>query len=293
MRRHTFTIAIFILVGAVCWGPSMAQDARQKEETAAAKAERSHATNDTSSTSGTPSTSSTSTTSSTTTATDKERQRKENELKEYKARLEVERRKRLEDQRGRFHPGIGYDDTFDRDYGYGYNRESKSDYGYAREGTSSGASRSFMPKGFSAGVVFAPGNGDRKPAVGVQFFGSRGWGAGVWLSGDMTRDADTVDTMIPHSDYYNEDSQGSYGFQALYSTGSESAMLITGVGFVVDRTFHTAVSNVTGWKWNAGSDSETKFAAQLGLRMRLGGRVSMQLGYDTVQNAFFGLTGDF
>jgi hypothetical protein len=143
------------------------------------------------------------------------------------------------------------------------------------------------------GVVFAPGSGDRKSAVGIQFISSRNFGLGVWLSGSLGRDDDVIDATIPHDDYYTESRHGTYGFEALFGVGSDAAMLVFGAGVSVEQTLYTDVSNATGWKWNGGESSEVKPAAQIGARFRLGGRVSMHLGYDTAQSGFFGLSAAF
>jgi len=147
---------------------------------------------------------------------------------------------------------------------------------------------------FAVGVVYAPANAAKMSGVGIQFLNrERKWGASVWLSGALGRDEDVIDTGIPHSDYYLENQRGSYGLQGLYAVGSESASLILGAGFAVEQTMYTAVSNATGWRWNNGSDSRVKFAGQIGCRLRFANRVSLNLGYDTHQSAFFGFTGDF
>jgi hypothetical protein len=70
-------------------------------------------------------------------------------------------------------------------------------------------------------------------------------------------------------------------------------MLIFGAGISVDQTVYTDVSNTTGWKWDGGESSSVRPAAQVGCRFRIGGRVSLQLGYDTAQSGFFGLSAAF
>jgi len=147
---------------------------------------------------------------------------------------------------------------------------------------------------FAVGVVYAPANAGKMSGVGIQFINrDRRWGASVWLSGALERAGDVIDVGIPHNDYHLQTQQGSYGVEALYSVGSDNASLVVGAGLAVEQTMYTAVSNVTGWRWNHGSDSRVKFAAQVGCSVRLARRVSLSLGYDTHQSAFFGLTGEF
>jgi len=157
-----------------------------------------------------------------------------------------------------------------------------------------GAEQARMRQRFAVGVMYAPANAAKMSGFGIQFMNrERKWGASLWLSGALDRGYDVIDTAIPHSDYYIEDDRGSYGIEALYAVGSDNASLILGAGLAVEQTMYTAVSNVTGWRWNDGSDSHVGFAGQIGCRLRLAGRVSLNLGYDTRQSGFFGLTGDF
>jgi hypothetical protein len=157
-----------------------------------------------------------------------------------------------------------------------------------------GADQGGMKQRFALGVVYAPANATKMSGIGIQWLNRNNrWGASVWLSGALDRGYDVIDAAIPHDDYYLQNQRGSYGLEGLYAVGSEKASLILGAGFAVEQTMYTAVSNVTGWRWNEGSDSRLKFAGQIGCRLRLAGRVSLSMGYDTHQSAFFGLAGDF
>ncbi len=147
------------------------------------------------------------------------------------------------------------------------------------------------PKSY-VGVVFAPGSGERKPAVGLQFL-SRGLGIAAWFSGSLAQDDDVIPGIIPHNDYYTTSQVGTYGLEALCYTGSDAAMLMFGAGISVKRTLYTDISNATGYAWDGGEENEVKPAAMIGARLRLGGRVSMQIGYDTTQRTFFGLSAGF
>ena len=202
---------------------------------------------------------------------DKDKDRQEKIHLEYEARREAERRERHE----RYHDR---DDTIDT------------------IGTviSVAANQGGTRQRFAVGVVYAPANTAKRSGIGLQWLNrEKKWGASLWLSGALDRGEDTIDASIPHTDYYLEDQRGSYGLEGLYAIGSDDSMLILGAGLAVEQTMYTAVSNVTGWRWNQGSDSRIKLAGQIGCRLRLAGRVSLNLGYDTHQSAFFGLAGDF
>ncbi|MGB9619391.1 MAG: hypothetical protein ACPL7K_03140 [Armatimonadota bacterium] len=194
---------------------------------------------------------------------------------EYKARREAERREL-------------------------YERLREEHYDTCNTGDIVGAALAFathdepIRRKFAVGIVYAPANAAKMSGVGIQFINrDGGWGASVWLSGALERADDVIDAPIPHMDYRLQSQQGSYGVEALYSVGSNSASFVVGAGLAVEQTMYAAVSNVTGWRWNHGSDSRVKFAAQVGCSLRLARRLSLSLGYDTHQSAFFGLTGDF
>lgn len=144
-----------------------------------------------------------------------------------------------------------------------------------------------------ASLLFAPGSGDRKSAVGIQYLTKKNYGVGLWFSGDFGGDDDVIETTIPHNDYYTESKTGTYGVEALYAVGSDKAALIIGAGVSVEQTTYTDISNATGWKWDGGSSKEVKPAAQIGCRFQVGGRASLQIGYDTVQATYFGLSASF
>lgn len=150
-----------------------------------------------------------------------------------------------------------------------------------------------VPTPHNLAVVFAPGTGNREPAYGIQWISPKRWGIGLWASGDLTDEKGLIDAVIPHDDYYMESTKGCYSIQALYSFGSSKTMITVGAGVCVDETDHVAVSNVTGWKWNAGKDRKSSLAGQLGIRTRISNALSIQYGYDSVQRSFFGLTADF
>jgi len=142
-------------------------------------------------------------------------------------------------------------------------------------------------------VLCAPGQGDRRTAVGLQYLSNKNYGIGAWFAGSLGQDGDVIDATIPHSDYYTQSSTGTYGIRALCCVGSDAAMLIFGAGISVDKTTRTDISNATGWKWNGGESTTTRPAAQIGCRFGVGGRVSLQLGYDTSHSGFFGLSASF
>ena len=146
---------------------------------------------------------------------------------------------------------------------------------------------------FWVSVLCAPGGAGRKPAVGFQYLTNKNYGVGVWFSGSLGQDDDVIDATIPHNDYYTESTTGTMGLEALCCIGSDAAMLVFGAGVSVDETTFTDVSNATGWKWDGGSSTLVRPAAQVGCRFRLGGRVSLQFGYDTAQSGFFGLSAGF
>ena len=142
-------------------------------------------------------------------------------------------------------------------------------------------------------LLCAPGQGDRKTAIGLQYLTRKNYGVGLWFSGSFGRDSDVIQGTIPHSDFYTESTTGTIGVEALCCVGSDAAMLVFGAGISVDQTQYTDVSNATGWKWDGGESTTTRPAAQIGCRFRVGGRISLQLGYDTAQSAFFGLSAGF
>lgn len=188
-------------------------------------------------------------------------------------------------------------------------RDAEDDYGHSDGGASDLLGGSLMDMlseslssclfsgatspGANLGLVYALGRAGRKGAVGLQRTGVTGWGFGLWLPGNIDQGSDTIDASIPHDDYYIETSRRAYGLQVLYSTGSRSVALLMGVGLSVNQAFHTAVSNASGWRWDAGSESTLRPAAQIGCRLRLGRPISLQAGYDTSQQGYLGLAAHF
>lgn len=208
------------------------------------------------------------------TGADQKQSDQEKANKEYKARAEAEKQKEVEKSESETHVYLPTGST---------TSTSSSSF---HAGSSTRTS--------SVAVVFAPGNDDVEPAVGVQWLNRDHWGIGGWISGNLSRDDDAIDASIPHNDYYTTSTHGKYSIQGLYCIGSGSTSLILGAGVTVDRTLYTDVSNVTGWEWNGGSDTSVEPAGQVGCRLRLvGGRLSLQFGYDTSQYGYFGLGMSF
>lgn len=144
-----------------------------------------------------------------------------------------------------------------------------------------------------ASLLYAPGSADRQPAVGLQYITNKNYGIGLWFSGDFGQDGDVIEASIPHDDYYTESKTGTYGVECLYAAGSDRAALIIGVGVSVEKTTYTDISNATGWKWDGGDSSSVKPSAQIGCRFKVGGRASLQIGYDSAQASYFGFSAAF
>ncbi|MEN6582706.1 MAG: hypothetical protein ABFD54_09665 [Armatimonadota bacterium] len=213
---------------------------------------------------------------------DKEKARKEEERKlEEKKRREVEREERRRD-RTEHHDHDDYDV-----------------YDSHTESSSSGSSNIFS--GFGGGpirtdsvaLVYAPGGFDEAGAFGVQWISNRRWGIGLWTTGNLGGDDDAIHAAIPHNDYYVETDKTGYGIQGLYCLGNSNAALLLGVGIATSKTKYTDVSNATGWEWDGGEDTNTQLAGLIGCRFHLSGRIGLQLGYDSSQHSYFGLTGSF
>lgn len=202
---------------------------------------------------------------------------------EYKARAEADRRERAERRRNR--RDRDYDDSEGTVIIYQPRDTTQTNYDPRYSCRS--------PRKSTVSVVFAPGSGDRQTAYGIQYLTPKGYGLAGWVSGDFSRDGDVIDAMIPHNDYFLTDSKGTYAIEALFSSGSENTKLIIGAGLSVDRVLHTAVSNATGWLWNAGSDEVIRGAGQIGCILRIGGMMSLHVGYDTVQHNYFGFSAEF
>lgn len=190
---------------------------------------------------------------------------------EQKARRQVERRERYERRRRHRHDDGGVIIVTDGGDPDGGHEES-----------------AFL--GFTGGLVYAPGSGGRRGAFGVQCIGWRGWGVGAWISEGVN---DLIDNYIPHDDYHTETSTGSYGAQVLYLTGSNNVDWIFGAGLAIEEVQYMAVSNVTGWRFDDGTENAVKPAASIGCRLRLGSTMGLNLGYDTHQSGYFGLSAEF
>ena len=223
------------------------------------------------------------TTSTTSTEVSKTKDKADADKKAEEIRLEVERRNKVErdehmERRGgrhrsdRYEVSAGDDDSL-----------SGTLLGFLFEGVRTG----------DAGVVFAPGSGNKRPAYGVHWVGARGFGAAFWFSGAADRGASVINSPIPHTDYVNRDSHSSFALESLYSTGSGNLSLVFGAGLAIQWTYHTHVSNATGWRWNGGSDRAIKGVAQIGCRLQVSERAALSAGYDTLQHAYVGLTMGF
>lgn len=145
----------------------------------------------------------------------------------------------------------------------------------------------------TAGILYAPAQRDKEAGFGIQWLGPRKIGATLWISGDLGYGDDVIAGSIPHNDYWVDEKKGTYGLEAICGFGSDNAMLILGAGLAVRQTYYTAVSNVTGWEWEDGTDSEVVPAGHASLQFRIADRVNMQFGYDSTQYAFFGLSASF
>lgn len=212
---------------------------------------------------------------------------------EVEVRSEVERRGRYRDRRegGGFLGGV-----IDSIFGGG--RRDRTDRGGGGGGEYGTVSRASHPgqtgPRFSVGMVYAPARGDeRQGGVGLTWLNRSNRGLALWLSGRLEQGDDVIEASIPHANYHTDEKRGSYGLQYLHGVGTEAIMLLLGVGFSVDQIIYTDVSNATGWKWDGGSDSKARMAGQVGCRIRVAPRVSLQFGYDTAQSGYLGLAGSF
>lgn len=212
---------------------------------------------------------------------------------EYKARMEAERRSRLE----RLRRGNHYhNDPFSCNTLVAVGLEVAAAYSSetsVRDGVYRERPRTENNGVSSAGIVFAPPQRGNSAAFGIGWMGSKKLGATLWLSGRLDHGDDVIEAGIPHEDYYIESRKGTYGLQATAGFGSSDAMLILGAGLSVRQTLYNAVSNVTGWKWDAGGDSRVKLAGQVGMKFQVDERVNLHFGYDTAHYAFFGLSANF
>lgn len=214
-----------------------------------------------------------------------DKDRKEKVLLEVKAKREAERRQREEEYHNHGNSPGGVVIVTTPGGGGG---------GGSTSGTVSSYSTSYVERPrMTAGVLYAPAQKGKSAAFGVQWIGARRFGVTAWLSGNLDYGEDVIDAAIPHDDFWTDNNKGSYALEGVYGMGSDSAMLVLGAGLAVTTTRHTAISNVTGWRWKAGSDSTVTPAGHASLRFRLADRVNMQFGYDTAQYAFFGLSGSF
>lgn len=272
MRRHLFISVLLLVFVATCVLPAIAEDEQRSRPPAA------------------------STTQSTTDADaakkkeQEDKDRKEKLRLEIKARREAEKRQWLEEHHRRYEERNSGGDVIiisspgGGDEGGGGSTGTVYSSSYVRERE--------RPKS-TAGILFAPAQKGKTAGFGVQWLGPKKIGVTAWISGNMGYGDDVIDAAIPHDDYWLDDSKGSYALEGIVGLGSNDAMLIVGAGLAVTQTYHTAVSNVTGWQWKAGTDSVVQPAAHASLRFRLADRVNMQFGYDTTQYAFFGLSGSF
>lgn len=145
----------------------------------------------------------------------------------------------------------------------------------------------------NAGVIFSPGGGGRKPAMGIQWLNPKGVGMSFWASGDLGGPSDLIDATIPHSDFYLDSTSATYAIEAVFALSRRNPTITLGAGVASTKVWNYAVSNATGWKWNEGTETSEKFAGQIGCRFRVSDRVSFQYTYDTVQHNFYGLTVAF
>ncbi len=258
MKRSLAALALAIILTALWAVPAMADDSAAKESTVTSS--ESTSSDDTA---GKHAKDSTSTSTQTT---------KEAEAKlEAEKRAQVESRSRKQRSRGRYH-------------GYGSPMEA---------GSGSGMSFGSGWGSQNAGVIFSPGGGDRKSAMGIQWLSPKGVGLLFWASGDLSGPSDLIDATIPHSDFYLDSTRGSYAIEGLFALSQKNPTITLGAGVCTTKVWNFAVSNATGWKWNEGTDTITRFAGQIGCRFRVSDRLSVQYAYDTIQHNFFGLTADF
>ncbi|MEN6357466.1 MAG: hypothetical protein ABFD83_10320 [Armatimonadota bacterium] len=269
MNRYLIALTALLIPAIPMCIPAFAQDT-QSDQPAASSTDTSIST----------STAATSTdTSVDATAKDKDREekdRKEKEKKEYEARIEAEKRERVEDRERR------------HDHHDDYNNGDTHGSVYQGLGFFGG---SFEKS--SVSLLVAPSGRIDKSAIGLQWIGKHKLGIAIWASGDVDQDDDVIDAYIPHNDYYTESKKACYSFEGLCCLGSDKSALIFGVGFAVEETTYTDVSNVTGWRWKGGEDYNARPAAQIGYRAIIAQRFGIQFGYDTSQYGYFGLTASF
>lgn len=213
---------------------------------------------------------------------------------EYRARMEAVRRDRLERMRRGQHY---HNDPFAFNTvvvaapeitAVSYSTDSESPNGVYRD-----YPRAETRSAQSIGIVLAPPQAGNAAAVGFQWMGPRMVGATVWLSGRLDRGEDVIDGSIPHEDYYIESRKGTYGMQVTRGFGPPDSMLVLGAGLSVRQTLYNAVSNVTGWKWNAGESYSTRLSGQIGMKFQVGDRINLHFGYDTAHYGFIGFSANF
>ncbi|MHB0913398.1 MAG: hypothetical protein ACYC2Y_08125 [Armatimonadota bacterium] len=151
-------------------------------------------------------------------------------------------------------------------------------------------------EGGSGSLLFSPNSGIEKPAIGLQYMQSGDgvrYGASFWVSGSLDSSGDEMGDLVPVDLVKSEGETGSISGYFLVGFGGDESMLVVGLGYGEDYMHYKYTSEMTGLEYSEDEPLSRGIRAQVSYMGKIGGNTGLQVGYDTKNEWFFGVSSKF